>query len=148
MSKDKEAASPSVDPNIVKGNEVARNVMGTGAAPEGFHVEFRDGVATLTGKLKSEQDRQRVMDAARAVGGVASIKDSMTTGAAGSGAEQATGGVGGGGTYTVQSGDTLTKIAKHYYGDASKFNRIFEANRNILSDADKIQVGQVLTIPE
>lgn len=50
--------------------------------------------------------------------------------------------------YTVQSGDTLSKIAKQFYGNASQYNKIFEANRNILSDPNKISVGQELTIPE
>jgi nucleoid-associated protein YgaU len=50
-------------------------------------------------------------------------------------------------TYTVKSGDTLSKIAKQFYGDAQQYPKIFEANRDKLSDPDKIQVGQVLTIP-
>jgi nucleoid-associated protein YgaU len=50
-------------------------------------------------------------------------------------------------TYTVQSGDTLSKISKQFYGDAGQYNKIFEANRDKLTDADKIEVGQVLNIP-
>lgn len=50
-------------------------------------------------------------------------------------------------THTVVSGDTLSALAKKYYGDASKHPRIFEANRDQLSDPDKIKVGQKLTIP-
>jgi len=50
-------------------------------------------------------------------------------------------------TYTVQSGDTLSKIAKQYYGNASSYMKIFEANKDKLSDPNKIQVGQVLRIP-
>ena len=50
-------------------------------------------------------------------------------------------------TYTVVKGDTLSHIAKAHYGRASKWRAIFEANRNILDDPDKIQPGQVLTIP-
>jgi nucleoid-associated protein YgaU len=50
-------------------------------------------------------------------------------------------------TYTVQPGDSLSKIAKQYYGDANAYNKIFEANRDKLSDPNKIQVGQVLVIP-
>ncbi len=49
--------------------------------------------------------------------------------------------------YTVKSGDTLGKIAKHFYGEPKKYTQIFEANRNILDDADEIEVGQELTIP-
>ncbi len=50
-------------------------------------------------------------------------------------------------TYVVQSGDTLSKIAKEYYGDAGKYMDIFNANTDKLSDPDKIQVGQELVIP-
>lgn len=50
-------------------------------------------------------------------------------------------------TYTVQSGDTLSKIAKQFYGDAGQYNKIFQANRNILNDPDKISPGQELVIP-
>jgi len=49
--------------------------------------------------------------------------------------------------YTVKGGDTLSKIAKQYYGDANQYMRIFEANRDQLSDPNMINVGQVLTIP-
>lgn len=51
-------------------------------------------------------------------------------------------------SYTVQKGDTLSKIAKQFYGDANQYMRIFNANRDQLSDPNKIQIGQVLNIPE
>ncbi|MBV8552574.1 MAG: LysM peptidoglycan-binding domain-containing protein [Acidobacteriaceae bacterium] len=50
-------------------------------------------------------------------------------------------------TYTVKPGDTLSKIAEQFYGKATDYNRIFEANRDKLSDPNKIQVGQELVIP-
>jgi LysM repeat protein len=50
--------------------------------------------------------------------------------------------------YTVQSGDTLSKISKQFYGNANEYMRIFEANRNILHDPNNIQPGQDLVIPE
>lgn len=49
--------------------------------------------------------------------------------------------------YTVVSGDYLSKISKRVYGDAMKYNVIFEANKPMLSDPDKIYPGQVLVIP-
>ncbi len=54
---------------------------------------------------------------------------------------------GGGETYTVKAGDTLSKISKQQYGDANEYIGIFYANRDKLKDPDKIQVGQQLTIP-
>ena len=51
------------------------------------------------------------------------------------------------GSYTVQKGDTLSKISKQFYGDANKYKKIFDANKDQLKDPDKIQPGQVLRIP-
>ena len=50
-------------------------------------------------------------------------------------------------TYTVKSGDNLSKISKQFYGDPNEYMRIFYANRDKLNDPDRIQVGQQLTIP-
>ena len=50
--------------------------------------------------------------------------------------------------HEVQSGDTLSSIAKKYYGEANAYQRIFEANRPMLKDPDEIYPGQVLIIPE
>ncbi|HXK60759.1 MAG TPA: LysM peptidoglycan-binding domain-containing protein [Acidobacteriota bacterium] len=50
-------------------------------------------------------------------------------------------------TYTVKSGDTLSKIAKQYYGDPNAYMTIFEANRDQLKDPNMIRPGQVLKIP-
>jgi len=49
--------------------------------------------------------------------------------------------------HTVQSGETLFRIASQYYGDGSNYMKIFEANRNILKDPNLIKVGQKLRIP-
>jgi len=51
-------------------------------------------------------------------------------------------------TYTVVAGDSLSKIAKHFYSDANKYMKIFEANKDQLADPDKIKPGQTLRIPD
>jgi len=51
-------------------------------------------------------------------------------------------------TYTVAAGDSLSKIAKNVYGNAGQYMKIFEANKDKLTDPDKIKVGQELVIPE
>ncbi|MBD2713949.1 LysM peptidoglycan-binding domain-containing protein [Microvirga sp. STR05] len=52
-------------------------------------------------------------------------------------------------TYTVVSGDSLSKIAKNRYGDAAKWHQIYDANKSIIgSNPDHIEVGQVLTMPK
>jgi len=50
-------------------------------------------------------------------------------------------------TYTVQPGDNLSKISKQFYGDPNKYMKIFEANKDKLSDPDKIRAGMDLLIP-
>lgn len=57
-------------------------------------------------------------------------------------------GAGGGRTYTVVAGDTLSEIAKAHYGKAGRWRAIFEANRDRIDDPDRIFPGQVLDIPE
>ncbi len=59
--------------------------------------------------------------------------------------EGSSSGSGSGSSYTVQSGDTLSKIGSHY---GISWQKIFEANRDKLDDPDKINVGQELTIPQ
>jgi len=51
-------------------------------------------------------------------------------------------------TYVVQSGDSLSKISKKFYGDASSWKRIFEANKDVVKNPDLIQPGWKLRIPE
>lgn len=53
----------------------------------------------------------------------------------------------GGETYTVQKGDSLSKIAKATLGDANAWKKIFDANQDVLDDPDKIFPGQVLKLP-
>jgi nucleoid-associated protein YgaU len=53
----------------------------------------------------------------------------------------------GGGTYTVKAGDTLSKIAKEHLGSANDYMKIFDLNKDQLSDPDKIKPGQVLKLP-
>jgi nucleoid-associated protein YgaU len=50
-------------------------------------------------------------------------------------------------SYEVKAGDTLSKIAKQEYGDANQWKRIFDANKDILKDPDKIYPGQMLKLP-
>jgi nucleoid-associated protein YgaU len=51
-------------------------------------------------------------------------------------------------TYTVQPGDTLSKISQKFYGDAGRFMEIYYANRDKIEDPDELQVGWELTIPQ
>jgi nucleoid-associated protein YgaU len=73
--------------------------------------------------------------------GVAQQAPVMTAGASASGGESQR-------HYTVKAGDTLSKISRQFYGDPNQYTKIFEANRDILSDPNSISPGQELVIPE
>src|SRR4051812_9869888 len=116
---------------------------------KGFHMEGaaeeRDGKLYFKGTVPSQDEANKIWDAIKTVPDwkndvVADIKATGTGAAAGGGSAM--------GTYTVKAGDTLSKIAKEKLGDANAYHDIFNANRDQLSDPDKIQPGQVLKIPQ
>jgi len=74
---------------------------------------------------------------------IADIQVPQSSGASVSGATQATSAR----TYTVQPGDSLSKISKHFYGDANQYMKIVHANSSQISDPDKIKPGMTLNIP-
>ena len=101
-------------------------------------IEERDGKLYFKGTVATQEDANKIWDAIKTIPTwpkevVADI--------------QARPGAAPGKTYTVKGGDTLSKIAKELLGDANAYPRIFEANRDQLSDPDKIKPGQVLKIP-
>ena len=105
-------------------------------------ADERDGKLHFKGTVKSEAEMNKIWDAIKTVPDwrndiIGDIK--VAPGAAGAGAATK--------TYTVKAGDTLSKIAKEHLGNANNYMAIFEANRDQLSDPDKIKPGQVLKIP-
>jgi nucleoid-associated protein YgaU len=114
------------------------------------HMHVQDGKLFLQGEAPSEEVKNRIWDQVKAVDpSYSDLTLDLKVNPALASAQQAGRAAGGGlQTYTVQSGDTLSKIAQRFYGDASAYRRIFEANRDQLRDPDQIQTGQTLKIPE
>jgi len=108
-----------------------------GLAPDDLSVKFDDGAAVLTGTVANTAEREKVVLAVGNIDGVASVEEQLAI----AGEPPAST------FYTVQSGDTLSKIAKEQYDNAMQYPVIFEANRPMLSHPDKIYPGQVLRIP-
>ncbi len=105
---------------------------------EGLEVGFEDGVVTLKGAANSAEALEKAVLMAGNVKGVESINaDGLTAPAAEEKVEY----------YEIVSGDTLSKIAKQYYGDANAYPKIFEANREVIKDPNLIYVGQKIRIP-
>ena len=95
-----------------------------------------DQIVTVSGKVASQEIREKIVICCGNVSSVAGVTDNME-----SPPEPES-------TYhTVERGDTLSAISKKVYGNANLYNQIFEANRPMLSHPDKIYPGQVLRIP-
>lgn len=116
-------------------------------------AQERDGKLHFVGSVKTEEEKNEIWNAIKTIPDwrndiVADIK--VTGGGGATGGAQATTGTATATarkTYTVKAGDTLSKIAKHELGDANAYMKIFEANRDQLSNPDLIKPGQVLRIP-
>lgn len=106
-------------------------------------VEFDDGVATVCGRCDSEAIRDRAILVAGNVKGVEKVvADDLIAPEPPPEEEVSKDEV-----YEIVSGDTLGGIAKKFYGKASAYMRIFEANRDIIDDPNKIYPGQKIRIP-
>lgn len=104
---------------------------------EGLSIQVADDTATIYGEAENQATREKVILVVGNTEGIASVDDQMTTAVQEPEAQ----------FHTVVSGDSLSKIAKHFYGDPMKYPVIFEANKPMLSHPDKIYPGQVLRIP-
>lgn len=102
-----------------------------------LQVEQDGDKVILTGNAASREEAEKAILTAGNTPGVGAVESRIEVA---DDAPQAT-------FYTVVSGDSLSKIAKEHYGDAMKYPVIFEANKPMLSDPDKIYPGQVLRIP-
>jgi nucleoid-associated protein YgaU len=106
-------------------------------------AEERDGKLYWTGSVKTEQEKNEIWTAIKTIPEWREeiVADIQVVGGPAAAAPAAAK------TYTVKSGDTLSAIAKSQLGSAGDYMKIFEANRDQLSDPDKIKPGQVLKIP-
>ena len=102
---------------------------------ENLAVEVDDETVTVKGQVKNQLERNRIVVAAGNVEGIVKVNDLIevvypTPVVEEVAVEKQ--------FYTVKKGDTLSKISKEVYGNANLYNKIFEANRAMLSDPDKI----------
>ena len=141
--KDVEQAAASNAPDVAQLNQQAGDAIKTYIEKQnlglsGLTVAFdgATGKVTLGGNAPSQEAAEKAGLSAGNVASVSDVDNNLQYPA--STASQ---------YHDVVSGDTLSAIAKKYYGDASKYPVIFEANKPMLTDPDKIYPGQVLRIP-
>jgi nucleoid-associated protein YgaU len=140
IGDDEKETKPADDAqaDLAKATTLARHVTQLGFPVQDFRVTFAGGTATLRGSVADQETREKVVLVVGNTAGVARVDDQLTVAKP---APQAT-------FYTVKKGDTLSQIAKQHYGNASKYPAIFEANKPMLDDPDRIYPGQVLRIPK
>jgi LysM repeat protein len=105
-------------------------------------AQERDGKLYWTGSVRTENEKNEIWSAIKTIPDWKNeiVADIAVTGGPAAAAASSK-------TYTVKAGDTLSAIAKEHLGSANAYMKIFEANRDQLSDPDKIKPGQVLKIP-
>lgn len=134
-AKDKASAE-----NLERQRGVAmRSVIdSTGIPIQNMDLSVDGDKVTIYGQVQQQEHREKLILAVGNVTGIASVDDRLTVVTPAPEAD----------FYEVKSGDSLSKIAKQFYGDAMKYPQIFEANKPMLKDPEKIYPGQMLRIPK
>jgi nucleoid-associated protein YgaU len=103
-----------------------------------LNVTFKDGVVQLSGEADSAEAMEKAVLMAGNVQGVSAVKaDGIKAPPQQAQVEY----------YVIQKGDSLSAIAKRYYGEAKDYPRIFDANREVIKDPDLIYPGQKIRVP-
>lgn len=121
--------------------KLENHVRQMGLSVEMLKIDVNDDQATVQGKVASQADREKIVLAVGNTNGISKVDDRLQMAVKEQKKESEAK------YYTVVKGDTLSKIAKAQYGDAMKYPVIFEANKPMLKDPDRIYPGQVLRIP-
>lgn len=103
-----------------------------------LEVTVEDDVVSISGEAESAEALEKAVLMAGNVKGVSEVRSDAVTAPASIEIVE---------YYEIVSGDTLSAVAKKYYGKSSAYRRIFEANREVIKDPDKIYIGQKIRIP-
>ena len=123
----------------VKSNELEAYIRKLQLKVDRLDIRFDDGTAYIDGEAADAQTKHRVILAVGNTDGVERVDEELTV-KEDDGSESE--------MYVVEEGDTLWAIATATYGDGNRYPEIFEANKPMLDDPDKIYPGQVLRIPQ
>ena len=142
-AQDAAAAAPTAE-NVAAlskaaGDAIVTYINAQGLPGGNLDVAFEGTTSTVTvsGQVDDQGTKEKILLCCGNVAGVAAVNDLLTVAEPAPEAQY----------HTVVSGDNLSKIAKAFYGDANKYPVIFEANKPMLSNPDKIYPGQLLRVP-
>ncbi len=137
----KTTAQEAAEAAAAKETKLEGTIKALGFNVKDLVLKVNDDTVVITGEAESQEVREKVILVAGNVAGIAAVDDQMTVAPAKAEEPVAQ-------FHTVVRGDTLSKIAKKFYGNAMKYPVIFEANKPMLTHPDKIYPGQVLRIPK
>ncbi|MCC4211822.1 peptidoglycan-binding protein LysM [Leeuwenhoekiella parthenopeia] len=135
--KKAEAAAASEAANRKAEASLKETIQDLGLEVENLQLDIKGEMVIVAGKAKDQTTKEKVVLVVGNVEGIAQVDDRIDVEHKEPEAQ----------FHTVESGDTLSKIAKKFYGNAMKYPVIFEANKPMLKDPDKIYPGQMLRIP-
>jgi len=118
--------------------KIEDSIVAENPGVENLSVTFDDGVVSLSGKAESAEALEKAILMAGNIKGVTEVNvDNLEAPAPAPEVEY----------YTIVSGDSLSKIAKRYYGNAMDYPKLFEANKEVIKDANLIYPGQKIRVP-
>ena len=125
--------------NANAGEQLKEHVAKVGLGNPNVQATVNGSTVTVTGEVASQEEKEKILLALGNIAGVETVDDQITV----------TGPVVAAARFVVvKKGDTLSAISLAVYGNANQYNKIFEANKPLLKDVNKIYPGQTLRIPE
>lgn len=127
--------------------KIEEHISANNPGIKNLKVDYKNSTVYLSGEAESPEALQKAVLMAGNVQGVESVNVDGVKVPAGVSDPKAVENYDNTRYYVIQSGDTLSKIAQQFYGSATKYSRIFEANREVIKDPDLIFPGQKIRIP-
>ncbi len=118
--------------------KIKQEIEASNPGIQNLNVEFKDGKVSLSGDAASAEAMEKAVLIAGNVQGVGEVNADQVKAPAQTGKVD---------YYIIQQGDSLSAIAKKFLGNANAYPKIFEANREVIQDPDKIYAGQKIRIP-
>ncbi|MDT0691878.1 peptidoglycan-binding protein LysM [Salegentibacter sp. F188] len=124
--------------NAKAASRLEENIRELNLGIDNLDITIEGDMATVSGEAEDQATREKIILVVGNTAGIAQVDDRMDV------EDEEPEAI----FHTVERGDTLSKIAEDHYGDPNRYKEIFEANRPMLKDPDKIYPGQVLRIPQ
>ncbi|WP_122421653.1 peptidoglycan-binding protein LysM [Pseudomonas viridiflava] len=131
----------AITPGNANADEVLKDhISKVGLGNPNIQTEVDGGTVIVKGEVASQEEKEKILVTLGNIEGVEKVDDQMTVASSAPAATESK-------FYEVKKGDTLSAISKAMYGDANRYQKIFDANKPMLKDVNKIYPGQKLRIP-